>query len=207
MLSPSERDLLRREMRARRRALTPAQRAECAHRFALVAKRARLFRPRLKIALYVPYGAEADPSVLMQVARSLHCRVHLPVITDYRRSRMRFVPFDDVDRLVRNRYGIPEPLGHRQANIAVSHLDLVILPLVAVDERGWRLGSGAGFYDRCLRHLGRTRSWRRPKLVGLGYEFQRVPQLAFQPWDVPLDAVLTEQGLYAARRAESGVTV
>lgn len=202
MLSPSEREVLRREMRARRRALSPPQRADYARRFALVAKQARLLRPRLKIALYIPHGGEADPSALMQVARSLHCRVHLPVITDYRRSRMRFVPFDEMDRLARNRYGIPEPIERRLKSIAVSHLDLVILPLVAFCERGWRLGSGAGFYDRCLQHLGRTRNWRRPKLVGLAYEFQRVPSLAFQPWDVPLDAVLTEKGLYAAQRSE-----
>ena len=77
-----------------------------------------------------------------------------------------------------NRYGIAEPDARRRARIAVRHLDLVLVPLVAVDPRGTRLGTGAGFYDRCLHHLRAGRRWRRPKLIGLGYEFQRVDRLA-----------------------------
>ena len=75
-------------------------------------------------------------------------------------------------------------------------LDLVLVPLVAIDPRGTRLGTGAGFYDRCLQHLRAGRRWRRPKLIGLGYEFQRVAALAAAPWDVPLDALITEKDLY-----------
>jgi 5-formyltetrahydrofolate cyclo-ligase len=67
------------------------------------------------------------------------------------------------------------------------------VPLLAFDDRGSRLGSGAGFYDRCLAHLHAERQWRRPKLIGVGYEFQRVAQLLPQRWDIPLDAVITEQ--------------
>ena len=82
---------------------------------------------------------------------------------------------------------------------AVRNLDLVLLPLVAVDANGTRLGTGAGFYDRCLQHLRAGRRWRRPKLIGLGYEFQRVAGLAARTWDVPLDALLTEKDLYALK--------
>ena len=73
------------------------------------------------------------------------------------------------------------------------------VPLVAVDPHGTRMGTGAGFYDRCLQHLRTGRSWRRPKLIGLGYEFQRVAALAARAWDVPLDALLTEKDLYASK--------
>ena len=55
---------------------------------------------------------------------------------------------------------------------------------------------GAGFYDRCLQHLRAGRRWRRPKLIGLCYELQRVAQLDARAWDVPLDALLTEKDLY-----------
>ncbi len=113
---------------------------------------------------------------------------------------MEFVRFDTTTRLRRNRFGILEP-DHRNApRIAVRELDLILLPLVAVDTRGWRLGSGAGFYDRRLKHLQRDRHWRRPKLIGIAYEFQRIPLLEPGPWDVPVDAVMTDRGFYRVSR-------
>ena len=99
-------------------------------------------------------------------------------------------------RLRPNRYGIGEPQRGAAPRIAARHLDLVLVPLVAVDAHGTRLGTGAGFYDRCLQHLRAGRRWRRPKLIGLSYEFQRVGPLAAGDWDVPLDALLTEKGFY-----------
>jgi 5-formyltetrahydrofolate cyclo-ligase len=154
--------------------------------------------------VYLAYGSEADLADVIAVARQRRCHLYLPVITDYRRNRMSFVAFDEGARMRVNRYGIAEPktsgISAAASRIAVRHLDLVLVPLVAVDARGWRLGSGAGFYDRCLHQLRPHRSsgpgWRRPKLIGVGYELQRVPHLEPGPWDVPLDAVVTERDLY-----------
>jgi 5-formyltetrahydrofolate cyclo-ligase len=148
-------------MRARRRALSPAQRHTAALRFAALASRFRLLKPHARVAFYIPHQGEADPSTLMDRARLLHCEIFLPVIVDYRQSRMRFGLFRARDALVPNRYG-----------------------------------SGAGYYDRCLAHLRSARRWRRPKLIGLAYEFQRIDHVAPEPWDVPVDAVLTERTLY-----------
>jgi len=78
------------------------------------------------------------------------------------------------------------------------------MPLLAFDDRGTRLGSGAGFYDRCLRHLHAERHWRRPKLIGLGYEFQRVTCVRAQRWDIPLDGVITEQCLHRLHPGPTG---
>jgi 5-formyltetrahydrofolate cyclo-ligase len=161
-----------------------------------------LLRPHLRVAFYIPFGGEADPTELMRRARLLHCALFLPVIADFRRNRMRFVPFHASDELVTNRYGIGEPIGSLQRAVPVRTLDLIFLPLVAFDTYGSRIGSGAGFYDRCLAHLHRNRRWRRPKLVGLAYDFQRIDRIATQPWDVPLDAVLTERTLYRAKVTE-----
>jgi 5-formyltetrahydrofolate cyclo-ligase len=195
----SSRGALRRKMRTLRRALTPRERALAARRFALIAKRVHLLRPGQRIALYLPFGGEADTSALIELARSRHCIVHLPVITNHRTHRMRFARFERGAELRRNRYGISEPKPDA-GFVRVQHLDLIVVPLVAVDARGARLGSGAGFYDRCLRHLRSARRWRRPRLIGLAYEFQRVPSIAAHPWDVPVDAVLTEVALHPAAR-------
>jgi 5-formyltetrahydrofolate cyclo-ligase len=157
-----------------------------------------LFRPGRRIAVYVAHDCEADPSAIVSLARRNGCKLYLPAIADYRRRRMEFRRYARATRLQPNRYGIAEP-ERGAARIAVRHLDLVLLPLVAVDANGTRLGTGAGFYDRCLQHLRAGRRWRRPKLIGLGYEFQRVAGLAARTWDVPLDALLTEKDLYALK--------
>lgn len=193
----TERDALRREMRARRRGLALHEQITAARGFARVIAGTRLLRPGRHVAMYLRQGSEANLSMVIALARRLGCVIYLPAITHLRHSRMEFVRFDAATPLRRNRFGIlePDPAGARRTPI--RELDLVLLPLVAVDMHGWRLGSGAGFYDRRLHHLRVGRHWRRPKLVGIAYEFQRVPRLGHARWDVPLDAVITEKNLYS----------
>ena len=181
-------------MRARRRRLSIAEQTEATSAIARVVARSRLLRPGRRVAVYFKQGSEADLASVITLARRVHCVLYLPVITHRRHSRMEFMRFDARASLHTNSFGILEPAGDER--ISVRQLDLILMPLVAVDERGWRLGSGAGFYDRRLQHLRAGRRWRRPKLIGIAYEFQRVPRLDAQPWDVPLDAVITEQRMY-----------
>lgn len=183
-------------MRVRRSQLSMTERAAAAESMARVLNRSHLLRPGRHVAIYHPQGSEADPARIVALARRLRCKLYLPAITHRRYNRMEFVRFDADTSLRANSYGILEPPRHGAARIPVRRLDLILIPLVAVDERGWRLGSGAGFYDRRLQHLKSGRRWRRPKLVGIAYEFQRVPHLDAQPWDVPLDAVITERRMY-----------
>jgi 5-formyltetrahydrofolate cyclo-ligase len=75
----------------------------------------------------------------------------------------------------------------------------VLTPLVAFDLHGNRLGMGGGFYDRTFEFLNRHTHWRRPLLIGLAYDFQRVEQLYSHGWDVRLSGVVTEQGFVSFR--------
>lgn len=75
-------------------------------------------------------------------------------------------------------------------------LDLLIMPLVAMDARGNRLGMGGGYYDRTLANF--ANGALQPVLVGVGYQFQLVEKIETQPWDVPLDWIATDAGLQAA---------
>jgi 5-formyltetrahydrofolate cyclo-ligase len=93
---------------------------------------------------------------------------------------------------------ILEPRHGLHRSIDPRRLDVILLPLVAFDARGWRLGFGAGFYDRKLSFL-RRRFVHKPILIGIGYELQRVPPQVPSPWDVLLDAVVTERGLWYCR--------
>jgi 5-formyltetrahydrofolate cyclo-ligase len=182
-------------LRARRRAIPAHERIRASRQFARILRRSHLLRPGLRIALYIAHGHEADPQLIARLARRNRCRLYLPSIVDYTRRRMEFRSYESDAQLRPNRYGIPEP-PRAAPRIAVRHLDLILVPFVGIDAQGTRLGSGAGFYDRCLQHLRAGRRWRRPKLLGLGYELQRVAGLTAGSWDVPLDALLTEKDLY-----------
>ena len=92
-------------------------------------------------------------------------------------------------------YGLAEPLTHGTGAGSYVHplaLAVLFMPLVGFDAAGQRLGMGAGYYDR---FLGRMPETLRPLLVGLAHEAQRAPApLSPKPWDIPLDAVVTEAG-------------
>ena len=88
---------------------------------------------------------------------------------------MTFAELEPSATLAANFFGILEPkLGRK---IDARELDLVLTPLVAFDDRGVRIGVGRGYYDRCFRFLRHRSHWRRPKLLGVAYELQRVPPL------------------------------
>jgi 5-formyltetrahydrofolate cyclo-ligase len=189
----ADRDAMRRAMRRRRRTLSVAARAAAARSFARIAAESHLLHPGKRIAAYLAYGSEADAGRIIALAQRRQCRLYLPAVISPRRSIMRFVRYTSPARLQRNPFGILEPRHGPHDAIAPLQLDVIFVPLLAFDERGWRLGSGAGFYDRSLSHLHAERHWRRPKLIGIAYEFQRTTQLQPQRWDIPLDGVITEQ--------------
>ncbi|MFU8896062.1 MAG: 5-formyltetrahydrofolate cyclo-ligase [Gammaproteobacteria bacterium] len=187
------RNSLRRKMRLRRRGLPPfrrqlANRALTRHLVALPA-----YRRARSLAIYWPADGEADVRGLAAHAWSCGKRLFLPVVGQD--GAMCFVPWSRSGVLRRNRYGIPEPIGGRR-RVTAARLDMLIMPLVVFDLHGNRLGMGGGYYDRAI---GRSR--RRPVLVGAAFSLQRVLDIPAQPWDIPLDMVVTERGPQACRNA------
>jgi len=182
---------LRAELNARRRAVSAADRDQAARRAALNADRALHLASQQRIAVYAALAVELDSAPLIALAASRGCRIFLPRIDRRRLSRgMRFVEIGGALR--ENRLGIAEPAGF--ATIGARWLDLVFLPLVGFDRQGLRLGTGGGFYDRAFAFRQLRRVWHKPLLVGFGYAFQQVEHLVAAPHDVPLDAVVTDEG-------------
>lgn len=190
---------LRKLMRARRAALSEAERNEAALRVAGQIATTGWFRRSRHIACYLPQNGELDPTPLMQRAWAMGKICYLPVLNTLHTHHMWFIPYRAGDKLKPNCYGIPEPIARRH-RLPVHKLDLVLTPLVAFDAQGNRLGQGGGFYDRTFAFLRHRRHWRKPRLVGMAYEFQRVAQLQSHDWDVPLHAVATETALYFPTR-------
>jgi 5-formyltetrahydrofolate cyclo-ligase len=187
--SPEDLRALRRELRARRRAVPAGERRRAAHRLASRVERAGWLSRGLRIALFLSLPEEIDTAPLIARAGQRGCRIHLPRVTDYQRSRMQF--FRLRAGLVRGRYGILEPRPGLPTR--VSQLDVVLMPLVGFDLRGNRIGMGKGYYDRALGFRRTSVRTRQPLLVGLAYECQRVDALPVRTHDVPLDRLVTER--------------
>lgn len=199
-----KRQQIRQHMREQRRGLSETQRRSRALQLSAGLARSRLFRNSRHIALYLASDGEIDPCRLIEAAWRLGKQCYLPVLGLRPGNRLWFIPYHPNTRLVNNRFGIPEPVHARRQRLLKPHcLDLILMPLVAFDQQGNRLGMGGGFYDRTLSFLRHRRNWRKPRLIGLAYEFQRIEQLPQQNWDVPLDAVATEQGIYPADTIKS----
>jgi 5-formyltetrahydrofolate cyclo-ligase len=190
------RQQLRRQLRAARRALTPAQQRQAAQGLYRQLAQHPLFRRARHIALYLPNDGEIDPRPLLREAQRRGKRTYLPVLSDWPRTKMVFQQVRRGEKLRPNRFGIPEPRIQRARQRNIWALDLILLPLVGFDDEGGRLGMGGGFYDRSLAYRTRRTAWHAPVLVGLAHECQKVERLAQASWDVPLQGTVTDRAWY-----------
>jgi 5-formyltetrahydrofolate cyclo-ligase len=190
-------------MRRRRSRLSRRERDAFGARLARVAVREPLIRNSHRIAVYLPVNGEMDPRPLMDRLRSMGKALYLPVLVDFPERRLWFSAYAPGAPLVSNRYGIPEPKCAPFRRTRPVSLDLVLMPLVAFDANGHRLGMGGGYYDRSLAFIKRRCHWRKPRLLGLAYDFQRLPLIEAESWDVPLDGVATERRVYHCKRAQT----
>jgi 5-formyltetrahydrofolate cyclo-ligase len=183
---------MRKELRARRRAVGASERASLCESVAANVDGWLHLRPSWRIALYASLPEELDASPLIDLARARGSHVYLPRIDRHSLGRkMKFVSMDGRQRS--NRLGIDEPEGSKI--IGARWLDVVFLPLVGFDARGVRLGTGGGYYDRAFAFRRWRTAWHAPLLVGLAYSFQQVAEIIPAAHDVLMDAVVTEKGV------------
>lgn len=158
----------------------------------------RFFRTAKRLAFYQAIDGEIDPFLLLAEALSRGQACFLPVLHPFRHGRLLFVRYREGDPLQPNRWGIAQPrlLAHRL--VSPRWLDVVLVPLVGFDADGNRLGMGKGFYDRTFSFRARS-GRRRPLLIGLAHECQRVEALERQAWDVRMDAIVSDKHWYRWR--------
>ena len=202
MAEPADADrAARRRLRALRRSMPRAERAAAERAIAARLRRLGCARPGLRVAAYLAMPGEASLADFLATASATGTRLLVPRIASRRRRTLEFVELAPGASLRRGAYGIAEPAG-RGRPVRIGNLDVVLVPLVAFDRAGHRLGMGAGYYDRALAaRRDRDRAYRRPKLVGIAYACQEVDSIEPRPWDVALDAVVTERELIVPRAA------
>lgn len=190
-MNPSE---LRASMRERRRSLAVRERLDAA------AAAASHLLPELsacegRIAGYWAVGGEL-PLHAVQSNLPATLRWCLPVLHDD--GCLRFREWSAGQPLTPNRHGIPEPT--QGPLLAADQLAVVLVPLLAFDAKGNRLGQGGGWYDRsfAFRRADSTSSGAtpQPRLIGIAYDWQQVDALDAADWDVPLDAVATPSAFH-----------
>jgi 5-formyltetrahydrofolate cyclo-ligase len=175
---------LRREFRGKRDAFVAALgHEELALAFSsLPSPLAALCTAGKAVAGYIAIGSEANASKLLAAAAAKGCALALPHVTS-RIAPMRFLQWNDGELLEQGPFGLMQP----KASAPVVVPDIALVPLVAFDERLMRLGQGAGHYDRALSVLENCVA------VGIAWSVQQADILPADPWDVPLDAILTEK--------------
>jgi 5-formyltetrahydrofolate cyclo-ligase len=187
-------------MRRRRRTVASADRRLAAERLAAALIGSPLFRRSRHIAAYLANDGELDLASTLVRARAMRKQLYLPALHG---QRLWFFPYREDTPLAPNRFAIPEPALHPTLRRAPNVLDLVLMPLVAFDLRGHRIGMGGGYYDRTFAYLLGRLEWRRPKLIGIAYDFQQTDAIEARHWDVPLDGIATENGLRLFQRART----
>jgi 5-formyltetrahydrofolate cyclo-ligase len=194
-MSEPDKRTLRRELLTVRNRLTPDD-ADATER--ALAERAlelpELARART-VAAYVSVGSEPGTRALLDTLRARNVRVLLPALLPD--NDLDWGEYTGPDSLARVRHSgkmaLFEPAGARLGQDAVTGADVVLLPGLAVDARGMRLGRGGGSYDRVLARLERADV--RPRLVVLLYDTEVVAHVPAEAHDKPVHAVVTPSGV------------
>ena len=140
--------------------------------------------PATVVGGYHAHQDEADPALLLKALGRMGCHVAFPRVAA-KDAVLDFHLVPDGEILSPGRYGIHAPLAHWPKAMP----RLLLVPLLAYDDQGHRLGYGGGYYDRTLAASAGARA------VGIAYSGQRMETLPHDSHDHPLDAILTERGL------------
>ena len=170
------------------RTLSDSDRARLEHK--LAEHLTSLFAGVSVVGGYCPLGSEISPLPAMEEARAVGAIVGYPCFANPAKP-FRFLAGDPLQP---GPFGIMQPAKRHP----VVQPDLILVPLIAIDGQGTRLGRGKGHYDRALVRLKKSKA----RLVGVGWAIQRLTEtIPTDEWDVPLDAFVSPDGLEVFRRA------
>ena len=170
---------LRAQVRAQKRAMTEAQIDAKSEALGILFRETEAYRGARTIYFYLPYNQEVRTVPMLEQALRDGKQVAVPKVYG---DDMRFILLSDLSRIEKGYSGIPEPMD--DGPVADDPTALVLMPGLAFDPQGHRIGYGGGFYDKFL-----SREPEHPT-VALCYDFQVFPELQTEEFDIPVDLVL-----------------
>lgn len=184
---------LRKQMRAARRRVDSIARESAANALVEHALASDWFTSGMHIAAYWAAGSELSLKPLLELLLARGVFVYLPQVES--NGAMRFVRYRGPAWLLPGQYGICEPISHPSDSHAdqafAPSIEIILMPLLAFDAHGHRLGQGGGYYDRYLRNLDSA----TPLRVGIAFHFQAVEYVPIEQFDEKLHAVITERAV------------
>ena len=179
----AKRHSMRLVLRERRASLAEVDQKRASLTIATRLARLPILRDALLVAGYRAVRGEIDIEASLRLLCEQGTVVTVPrVVGDH----LEFLPWSPEAATVAGSFGIEEPTDG--APVPFDGHTAVLTPLVAFDRRGQRLGQGGGFYDRAISRAGAA----RPVMIGVAHGFQEVERVPTEPWDQPLDAVVTD---------------
>lgn len=183
---------LRAQALRRRRSIGPAELAKLSSGVMANLLSTEEYRRARLVISYCAKEDEVQTKRIIEKALADGKRVAV-IATDVATKTLRFSEIGSFDDLSPGTFGILEPKPGRVRPVSLGEADVILVPLVAWDEKGRRLGYGAGYFDRALEGA------RSVAKVGLALESQRLPQIPESRFDVPLDVVVTEKRVFRRR--------
>ena len=174
-----DKNALRKQIREQKRAMTEAQIVAASQRLGELFAASQAYRDARTIYGYLPYNQEVRTVPMLEQAMKDGKRVAVPKVFG---DEMSFIYLDDLSRVEKGYAGIPEPID--DGPVADDPTALVLMPGLAFDAQGHRIGYGGGFYDKFLANEP-----NHPTLA-LCYAFQMVEHLETEAFDVPVDCVI-----------------
>jgi 5-formyltetrahydrofolate cyclo-ligase len=169
-------------MLEKRNGLAPGEIARLSKRIHEFVISSKEFKSAKVIGAYYAFGSEVKTDLVLEKAKTLGKKVALPSVEG---ESLAFYELSSGKYLVKGRFGIMEPLPYGP----VDRIDLLVVPGIAFDKKGYRLGYGKGYYDKFLAK-------KEVFSIGLAYSFQLLESLPKGKYDKRLDAVATEKGVH-----------
>ncbi|BAP58674.1 5-formyltetrahydrofolate cyclo-ligase [Candidatus Tachikawaea gelatinosa] len=141
------------------------------------------------IAIYFSVNGECNTKFLAKNLWKNKKKVFLPVLNPFLQKKLLFIRYLENTKFIKNKFSIPEPILKKDNVIKLEDLNIIILPVVAFNENGNRLGMGGGFYDYTLQR-------KKNLIIGIAYDFQLIKNFSIKKWDVSLPVVITPSKIF-----------
>lgn len=186
------RAVLRTLIRTRRKALSKDKQQQASKLLVQQLSTHNKVQSAQTIALYLANDGELDPMPFIKWCWQHNKRVYIPILHPFCSGHLLFLLYEQNSTMIKNIYGIDEPLLDVTKVCPLNQLDVLCTPLVAFDNAGARLGMGGGFYDRTLAN------WQQHHVypLGIAHDCQQVDKIPVEDWDIPLPEIITPTKSY-----------